>query len=260
MTEDRPMQFLRYRKDETVSYGLLDGELVTPLQGDPFGPYTRGAPALPLAEVTLLAPCTPGKIVGVMNNFLDRAREAGAGPPSLPLLFLKPSTAVVRPEATILLPPQSQQVEYGAALAVVMGRVARLITPEEAPQYILGYTCANDVTASDLVEADGSVTRGKSFDTFCPLGPVINSTLDPADALITCRVNGAVRQLTSTHDMLFTVPQLVAFVSSVMTLLPGDVILTGTPGGAGPLANGDVVEVEIEGIGVLRNPVKAVTQ
>ncbi len=250
------MHFLRYRKGEAVSYGLLEGETVTPLQGDPFGPYTRSAPALPLAEVTLLAPCTPGKIIGVINNFLDRAREAGEGPPPLPHLFLKPPSAVIRPDAAIVLPPQSQQVEYGAELAVVMGRVARLITPEEAPSHILGYTCANDVTARDLAEADGSVTRGKSFDTFCPLGPVISTTLDPADVLITCRVNGAVRQLTSTHDMLFSVPQLVAFVSSVMTLLPGDVILTGTPGGAGLLTAGDVVEVEIEGIGVLRNPVK----
>lgn len=254
------MQFLRYRKDEVVSYGLLEDGQVTPLQGDPFGPYRRGAPALPLEEVTLLAPCAPSKIIGVMNNFLDRVRETGAGLPPLPLLFLKPSSAVIRPEAAIILPPQAQQVEHGAELAVVIGRVARLITPEEAPQYILGYTCANDVTAQDLVEADGAVTRGKSFDTFCPLGPVINTTLDPADALITCRVNGAVRQLASTHDMFFTVPQLVAFVSSVMTLLPGDVILTGTPGGAGPLADGDVVEVEIEGIGMLRNPVKGAAQ
>jgi 2-keto-4-pentenoate hydratase/2-oxohepta-3-ene-1,7-dioic acid hydratase in catechol pathway len=250
------MQFLRYRKDESVQYGLLEGETVTPLRGDPFGPYTRGAPALPLSEVTLLAPCAPGKIIGVMNNFFERAQEAGSEAPPLPLLFLKPSSSVIRPEAAIILPPQSQRVEYGAELAVVMGRVARLISPEEAPQHILGYTCANDVTARDLVEADGSVTRGKSFDTFCPLGPVINTTLDAADALITCRVNGAVRQLTSTHDMLFSVPQLVAFVSSVMTLLPGDVILTGTPGGAGPLAEGDVVEVEIEGIGVLHSSVK----
>ncbi len=249
------MRVIRYRHHEQIAYGLVEGETVTSLDGDPFGVYQRKAQTHRLAEVTLLAPCAPSKIIGVTNNYIDRARETGAPPTTVPALFLKPPTAVIRPEAPIVLPPQAQRVEYSAELAVVMGRVARWVSPAEAPQYILGYTCANDVTARDLIEADGLLTRGKSFDTFCPLGPHILTTLDPEDALVTCRVNGAVRQMTSTHDMLFSAAQLVAFVSSVMTLLPGDVLLTGTPAGAGPLADGDVVEVEIDGLGVLRNPV-----
>lgn len=251
------MRFIRYRHGDTLHYGLLEGDDILPLEGDPFGGYARGPRSLKLAEVTLLAPCAPSKIIGVVNNFADRVRETGLAISPVPLLFLKPPTTVIRPEAPILLPPQSQQVEYGAELAVVMGRVARWVSPDEAPRHILGYTCANDVTARDLIEADGLWARGKGFDSFCPLGPLIATTLDPADALITCRVNGAPRQMTSTHDMLFSVAQLVAFISSVMTLLPGDVILTGTPGGAGLLNDGDVVDVEIEGLGVLRNPVKS---
>lgn len=249
------MLFLRYRHADAVAYGLLEGETVTPIEGDPYGAYARKASALPLAEVTLLAPVVPSKIIGLVNNFADRAREQGGVVVGVPQIFLKPPTAVIRPEAAIILPPQSQQVEYGAELAVIISRVARWVSPDEVGQYILGYTCANDVTARDVLEADGSLTRGKAFDTFCPLGPVISTTLDPTDALVTGRLNGATRQMTSTHDLLYSVLQVVAFVSSVMTLLPGDVILTGTPSGAGTLAVGDVVEVEIEGIGVLRNKV-----
>jgi 2-keto-4-pentenoate hydratase/2-oxohepta-3-ene-1,7-dioic acid hydratase in catechol pathway len=251
------MQFVRYHKNDSVSYGVLEGEAISPLTGDPFGKFVRGARSLSVTDVQRLAPCVPGKIIGVAKNYLDRARESGGGAPATPLLFLKSPSAVIGPEAAIVLPPQAQQVEYGAELAVVIGHTARLVSPEDAPRYILGYTCANDVTARDLIEADGLWARGKGFDTFCPLGPVIDTTLEPRDALITCRVNGATRQMTSTHDMVFSVPQLIAFISSAMTLLPGDVILTGTPGGAGPLAAGDVVEVEIEGVGVLRNKVES---
>lgn len=250
------MLFVRYRKDDAVSYGVLEGDSVRPLDGDLFGVYRREARAVPLAEVALLAPVAPGKIVAVGNNFADRAREAGLPAPSVPLLFLKPPSAVIGTGEPIRLPPQSEQVEHGAELAAVIGRPARWVSPEEALRHVLGYTCANDVTARDIIDAEGLWTRGKSFDTFCPLGPWIATTLDPADALLTCRVNGAVRQMTSTHDMLFSVAQLVAFASSVMTLLPGDVLLTGTPAGASPLADGDEVEIEIEGLGVLRNPVQ----
>jgi 2-keto-4-pentenoate hydratase/2-oxohepta-3-ene-1,7-dioic acid hydratase in catechol pathway len=200
---------------------------------------------------------TPSKIVAVGNNFADRAREVGLPAPAVPLIFLKPPSAVIGPDDAIELPPQSQQVEHSAELALVIGRKGRWIALEEAPHYVYGYTCANDVTARDILDFEGLWTRGKSFDTFCPLGPVIDTTLDPSDALITCRVNGQTRQMTSTHDMLFGVPQIVAFVSSVMTLLPGDVILTGTPAGAGLLAPGDLVEVGIEGIGILRNHVRS---
>ena len=237
------MRFVRYRHKESVGYGLWDGATVSPLAGEPFGAYRRGPAALAAAEVTLLAPVTPGKIVAVGNNFADRAREAGLPAPTVPLLFLKPPSAVIGPGEAIVLPPQSQRVEHGAELAVVIGRPARWVSPEDALGCVLGYTCANDVTARDIVEAEGLWTRGKSFDTFCPLGPAVDTLLDPADVLITCRVGGQTRQMTSTHDMLFSVPQLIAFISSVMTLLPGDVILTGTPAGAGPLLPGDEVEV-----------------
>jgi 2-keto-4-pentenoate hydratase/2-oxohepta-3-ene-1,7-dioic acid hydratase in catechol pathway len=249
------MQFVRYRHKDVVAYGLRDGEILNPLNGEPYSAYARRAPALAVADVTLLAPVVPSKIAAVGNNFADRAREAGLPAPTVPLLFLKPPSAVIGPGEAIVLPPQSQRVEHGAELAVVIGRPARWVAPEEALRCVWGYTCANDVTARDILEAEGLWTRAKSFDSFCPLGPVVDTTLDPADVLITCRVNGQTRQLTSTHDMLFSVPQLIAFVSSVMTLLPGDVILTGTPAGAGPLLPGDEVEVEIEGLPVLKNPV-----
>jgi 2-keto-4-pentenoate hydratase/2-oxohepta-3-ene-1,7-dioic acid hydratase in catechol pathway len=251
------MRLIRYQKDDEVRCGYLEGEAVGEISGDLFGEFVRLTRKTPLAEVRLLAPCLPGKVVGVANNYTDRARELGLPAPELPLLFLKPPSTVVGPDEAIQLPPQSQAVELGAELAVVIGRRARWVAPEDALAHVLGYTCAGDLTARDLIDADGLWARGKGFDTFCPLGPCIATGLDPADLLITCAVNGATRQMSSTRDMRFTVPQLVAFVSSVMTLLPGDVILTGTPAGAGLLAPGDVVEIEIEGIGKLCNPVRA---
>ncbi len=177
--------------------------------------------------------------------------------PDLPLLFLKPPSAVIGPEDTVRLPPQSGSVEHEGELAVVIGKRGRWITIDEAPDYILGYTAANDVTARDLQRRDSQWTRGKGFDTFCPLGPWIDTDLDPADALITCSVNGQLRQMGSTRDLVFPVYELVAFTSSIMTLEPGDVILTGTPSGVGPLVEGDEVTVEIDGIGSLTNRVRA---
>ena len=164
---------------------------------------------------------------------------------------------MIGPDEPIILPPQSRQVDHESELAVVMGRSGRWIPAEDALDYVLGYTAANDVTARDLQQRDGQWTRGKGFDTFCPLGPWIETDMDPSDTLLRCRVNGEMRQMGSTREMVFTVAQLISFISSVMTLEPGDVILTGTPAGIGPLKNGDVVEVDIEGIGVLSNPVKA---
>lgn len=250
------MLLVRYQHDDKIHWGHCDGEALGPIRGDVFGNFSRGARNLKLAEVKLLAPCVPSKIVAIGNNFGDRLREANAAPPDVPLIFLKPPTAIVGPDEPILLPPQSQKIEHGAELAIIIGKKARWVSIEDAPKVILGYTCANDVTARDIVEKDGLWTRGKSFDTFCPLGPAIATQLDVADVLITCRVNGQVRQMTSTHDMVFAVPQLVAFVSSVMTLLPGDVILCGTPAGGDLIQAGDTVEVAIEGVGVLKNPVK----
>lgn len=262
------MKIVRYQKQEElryrwpirqktgepeIRYGWLEGEKVYELIGEPFGESSRGEAAAALGAVMLLAPCLPSKIIGLTRNFADRVRETGHPPPALPTIFLKPPSTVIGPGMTIRLPPQSQRVEFGAELGVVIGRRAYQVPPEEAQACVFGYTCANDITAQDLIDADELWARGKSFDTFCALGPSIVTGLDPAELLITCKVNGETRQMSSTHDMLFAVPQIVAFVSSIMTLWPGDVILTGTPAGAGQLADGDVVEIEVEGIGVLKN-------
>lgn len=251
------MQLIRYQKGDEIHYGYLDGDAVGMISGDVFGQSVRGPRVAMLADVKLLPPCQPSKIIGVVNNFVDRSREKGEASPELPLFFFKPPSTVIGSEETIQLPPQSQRVEYGAELALVIGKRARWVTLEEANQYILGYTCANDVTARDVWEQESGWARGKSFDTFCPLGPCIVTGLDPSDLRVTSSVNEGTRQMNSTRDMVFSMAQLVAFLSSVMTLMPGDVLLTGTPSGAGILTAGDVVEVEIEGIGKLRNSVKA---
>jgi 2-keto-4-pentenoate hydratase/2-oxohepta-3-ene-1,7-dioic acid hydratase in catechol pathway len=195
--------------------------------------------------------------VGVGRNYSVHAAERGAEVPAEPVVFLKPATAVVGPEAPVVLPPEAKEVHHEAELAAVVGRVARRIAVEEAGAYLLGYTAANDVSARDLQQSDGQWTRAKGFDTFCPLGPAIETEVDPGDLSITCRVNGEVRQQASTADMVFGVAELLAFASRVMTLLPGDVILTGTPAGTSAIHPGDRMEVEIERIGVLRNPVVA---
>jgi 2-keto-4-pentenoate hydratase/2-oxohepta-3-ene-1,7-dioic acid hydratase in catechol pathway len=206
--------------------------------------------------VTLQAPCQPTKIVAVGQNYAAHAAELGSAVPPEPILFLKPPSAVIGPGAAIAYPQHlSEQVDHEAELAVVMGRRAYRVRRDEAERYILGYTCANDVTARDLQRRDGQWTRSKSFDTFCPLGPWIVVGLDTSDLAVRCRVNGELRQDGSTRDMVFGVNELVAAISAVMTLLPGDVILTGTPSGIGPLQPGDRVAVEVEGIGVLENHV-----
>jgi 2-keto-4-pentenoate hydratase/2-oxohepta-3-ene-1,7-dioic acid hydratase in catechol pathway len=251
------MQIVRYQLNRETLFGYLAGDRVGPITGDIFGEFVRGRNKLPLSEVKLLAPCQPSKIVGVMNNFADRLRELNLPTPDLPAIFLKPPSTVIGPEEPIRLPPQSQRVEYSAELGVVMGKRARWVSPDEALQFVMGYACANDVTARDVVEQDGTPARGKSFDTFCPFGPCIATRLDPVELLITGYLNGEARQMSSTHDMLFTVPQVVAYVSSIMTLWPGDMILMGAPAGVGVMVEGDVIEVEIEGIGKLRNPVRA---
>lgn len=250
------MRFVRYQYAfEAPRYGWMMEGAVGPVDGTPFGDYRRMSASLPLEVVRLLAPVEPSKIICVGRNYPEHAREHGNEVPQIPLLFLKPPSAVIGPGANIVLPPQSQQVEHEAELAVIIGKTGRWIPIERAGEFIFGYTIANDVTARDLQRRDGQWTRGKGFDTFCPLGPWIETGLDPADTLITCRVSNAIRQMASTREMVFTVPQLVAYASSIMTLAPGDVILTGTPAGVGPLAGGDTVEITIEGIGSLLNPV-----
>ncbi|HNT23038.1 MAG TPA: fumarylacetoacetate hydrolase family protein [Anaerolineales bacterium] len=251
------MRFVRYttRNDPTPRWGWVYQDQVGPLEGSPFDEFRRLEADLPLASVRLLAPLTPGKIICVGRNYIEHAKEHNAEIPEVPLLFIKPVSSVIGHEQPILIPPQSQQVEHEAELAVIIGQAARRVEPPEALSYVFGYTIANDVTARDLQRRDGQWTRSKSFDTFCPLGPWIETDFDPADALITCHVNGQMRQMASTHDMVFKVEQLIAFVSSIMTLEQGDILLTGTPAGVSPLRQGDVVEINIQGLGALRNPV-----
>ncbi len=252
------MQIVRYQhRNELPRYGWVFEEKVGPMEGNPFGEYRRLKAEIPLNEVRLLPPCQPSKIICVGRNYAEHAREHDAEVPKVPLIFLKPPSSVIGPGETILLPPQSKQVEHEAELVVVINKRRRHITAETARDYILGYTVGNDVTARDLQKLDGQWTRAKGFDTFCSFGPWIDTDFDPSDALVTCRVSGQPRQMASTRDMVFSVNTLIAFVSSVMTLEPGDLLFTGTPAGVGILKDGDEVVCEIEGLGKLMNPVRA---
>lgn len=256
------MRLIRYQtENQAPRYGwVLDdasGLSVGPVDGDPFGDFRRLEANLPLSSVRLLAPVVPSKIICIGRNYVAHAKEHSVDVPEVPLIFLKPPSSMIGPGDRIVLPPQSQQVEHEAELVVVFGKRGRWITPDEVPGYILGYTLGNDVTARDLQRRDGQWTRGKGFDTFCPLGPWIETDFDPADSVIACYVNGEMRQMGSTRDMVFSVRQLVAFASSVMTLEPGDILMTGTPAGVGPLRAGDTIEVTIEGLGKLTNTVVA---
>ncbi|MBU4226037.1 MAG: fumarylacetoacetate hydrolase family protein [Chloroflexi bacterium] len=250
------MRIIRYQlKNETPRYGWILEDKIGAIEGDIYGEYRRLEAETPLASLKLLAPAQPSKILCVGRNFVEHAKEHAAEVPKVPLIFMKPPSAIINPGDTIILPPQSQQIEHEAELVVVIGRRGRNVTAEEAQDYIFGYTVGNDVTARDLQKSDGQWTRAKGFDTFCPFGPWIDTGFDASDALVTCKVSGQPRQMASTRDMVFNVNTLIAFISSVMTLEPGDLIFTGTPAGVGPLKPGDVVEVEIEGLGKLSNPV-----
>lgn len=254
------MKFVRFqtRKEPPLTGWLLDGEDASSiglLEGSIFDSFRRMEADIPLETVHLLAPIIPSKIICIGRNYAAHAREHSVDVPDVPLLFLKPPSSLIGPGDTIYLPPQSQQIEHEGELVVVIGQKGRWIPPEEANNYILGYTIGNDVTARDLQRRDGQWTRGKGFDTFCPIGPWIATDFDPSDALITCHVNGEMRQMASTRDMVFNIRQLIAYASSVMTLEPGDLLFTGTPAGVGPLTPGDIVEITIEGLGILRNSV-----
>ncbi|PWB71170.1 MAG: 2-hydroxyhepta-2,4-diene-1,7-dioate isomerase [Anaerolineales bacterium] len=254
------MRIVRYELKEgraKPKYGWLLDDKVGEIGGNVFGRYRRKEAETPLADVRLLAPSEPGKIVCVGRNYVEHAKELGNEVPQVPLIFLKPSSSIINPGDAIVLPPQSAQVEHEGELVVVIGKRGRNITAENARKYVLGYTVGNDVTARDLQRTDGQWTRAKGFDTFCPFGPWIDTEFDPADAVLTVRVNGQMRQMASTRDMVFNVGVLIAYISSVMTLEPGDLIFTGTPAGVGELKNGDRVEVEIEGLGSLSNPVQS---
>ena len=249
------MKIMRFTQDSGPKYGLVEDNEVYAIEGDVFGDFERGERVGALSEIRLLAPCVPTKIVAVGRNYAEHAAEMQSQVPTEPLIFLKPPSAVIGPGAAIVYPPISQRVDYEAELAVVIGRRAKNVPANEALNFVLGYTCGNDVTARDLQRKDGQWTRSKSFDTFCPLGPWIVTGLDANDLAIESRVNGAVKQRSRTSQMIFPIAELIRHITQVMTLEPGDVILTGTPAGIGPLQPGDRVEVEIEGIGVLGNTV-----
>jgi 2-keto-4-pentenoate hydratase/2-oxohepta-3-ene-1,7-dioic acid hydratase in catechol pathway len=243
-----------------MSFGAVEGDAggltVAEIDGHPFGQVRFTGQRWAMADVRLLSPILPSKVVCVGRNYAEHAAEHGNEVPAEPLLFLKPSTSIIGPQDTVRLPPQSKQVEHEAELAVVIGAPgARRVDRAGAVQAIFGYTCANDVTARDLQHSDGQWTRAKGFDSFCPLGPWIVTGLDASDLEIRCEVGEEVRQLGRTRDMVFDPATLISYISHVMTLLPGDVVLTGTPAGVSPLADGDTVTVTVEGIGALVNRV-----
>jgi 2-keto-4-pentenoate hydratase/2-oxohepta-3-ene-1,7-dioic acid hydratase in catechol pathway len=237
------------------AWGVVEDLQVRALGAEPWLGGLPEGPPIPLRDVALLAPVAPSKVVCVGRNYLAHAKELGNELPAEPLIFIKPSTAVIGPGAEIRIPEVSAEVHHEAELAVVVGRTLTRASPHEAREAVFGFTCLNDVTARDIQRAEKQFTRAKGFDTFCPVGPVVETALDPADLSVTCRVNGEVRQRGFTRDMAWDAYALVAFVSRVMTLLPGDVVSTGTPEGVGPIRAGDLVEVEVSGIGVLANPV-----
>jgi 2-keto-4-pentenoate hydratase/2-oxohepta-3-ene-1,7-dioic acid hydratase in catechol pathway len=239
-------------------YGLLEGHHIREISGAPWSSWSHGSRTWQVVDVRLLAPVDPGKIVCVGRNYEAHAAELGNEVPKEPLIFLKPPSAIIGPDEPIVLTTQSQRVEHEGELALIVGRrCSQLKDSEDALTYLLGYSCLNDVTARDLQKSDVQFTRAKGFDTFCPVGPLIDTLLDPLDVLVELRVNAALRQSGRTSLMVYPVPFLVRWISRVMTLNPGDLIATGTPAGVGPLVAGDVVEVSVDGVGVLRNPVEA---
>jgi 2-keto-4-pentenoate hydratase/2-oxohepta-3-ene-1,7-dioic acid hydratase in catechol pathway len=252
------MRLLRFRYGDRIATGaILEDDTIRVLEGTFFERPVPTGEEIALDDVHLLAPVLPSKVIGVGKNYADREAEHGGAPSDEPRLFLKPSTAVIGPGDPIPLPPISHRVEFEGELAVVIGRLARHVRAEEAGRYILGHTIANDVTLRDLQKPDEQWARAKGFDGSCPLGPWIETDLDPSDVFIQTRLNGEPRQQATTADMVFGVASLIESVTTFMTLLPGDVIITGTPDGAGKLEPGDLVEVDVDGIGVLANPVAA---
>lgn len=249
------MRIARFNHREGIRFGIVDGNELVVLAGDPmFAGFDTTGERVPLADIVLLAPVIPrSKIVCVGKNYKAHAAEMDGDVPAEPLLFLKPNTAVIGPDDVIVRPPQSSNTHFEGELAVVIGRIAKNVAAADALDYVFGYTVANDVTARDLQRSDGQWTRAKGFDTFCPLGPAIETEFDPAAAEVTTRLNGEVQQNAPLTDMVHSVADIIAYASAVFTLLPGDVILTGTPSGVGPFVAGDAIEVEISGLGILRN-------
>lgn len=254
------MRIVRFQALKKAKYGILDGQEIYGLRGSPFT-YFRGPSstttydgnAYELSEVKLLSPCMPSKIVCLGLNYRSHAEETKMPVPTLPLIFLKPSTAVIGPDDDIILPADSRRVDYEAELGIVIGKRAKAVTSDNAKHFVLGYTCVNDVSERYAQSEDGQWTRAKGYDTFAPLGPWIETGITPDDLKVETYLNGELRQSARTSDLIFNIAELISFISNVMTLLPGDVIATGTPSGIGRMVPGDIVEVKIEGIGTLRN-------
>ena len=249
------MNICRYTVGDNVEYGILEGEDIVVLKGDPFAGIEKSGGRRKTSEVSLLAPTLPSKVVAVGLNYQEHVDETGMQKPDAPLLFMKPSTSVIGPDQPIVYPRTATRVDYEAELAVVMGKRCKGISSEDARSAIMGYTCLNDVTERFMQGMDGQWTRSKSFDTFCPIGPWVVTDIDPGELAVEAYLNGERVQSASTDMLMFSVEELVSFVSEVMTLLPGDVIATGTPSGIGPMNPGDTIEVRIEHIGSLVNTV-----
>lgn len=254
------MKLLRYYYQGEISYGVLDGEDIKVIDGDIFGDWSVGTQRIPFNKAEILTPVQPSKILAVGLNYRDHAVEFGEPIPEEPKIFIKPATAALAHGKNIVLPKQSQRVDFEAELAVVIKKEARHVSEEQADAYILGYTCLNDVTARDLQKKDGQWIRAKGFDTFAPFGPTIETEINPDHLDIQLIQNGVVRQHSNTRHFIFNVRQLVSFLSGIMTLLPGDVITTGTPSGVGPVLPGDSISVIIEGVGTLTNGAENVAQ
>lgn len=253
------MRIARFSHDDAIRFGIVDGTDLVVLAGDPlFAGFETTGERVPLGEVALLAPVIPrSKVIGIARNYRDHAAELGNEVPAEPMMFLKPNTSVIGPGDAIVRPAQSERTDYEGELAAVIGRVAKNVSVEDALDYVFGYTIGNDVTARDLQKTDGQWARAKGFDTFCPLGPAIETEFTPsADVRIVTRVNGEARQDGTLGAMVHSVAEFISYASHAFTLLPGDVILAGTPAGVGPFVAGDIVEVEITGLGTLRNPVR----
>ncbi len=251
------MKFYRFEHRNKTIYGVLKGENLHPISGSIFGKFRVGIRGLPIGQVDLLPPVEPTKIVGIGRNYRGHSREMGNPVPKEPLLFLKPTSAIIGPGDAILYPDVSERVDYEGELAVVIKKEARGLSEEaDIEEYVLGYTCFNDITARDLQAKDVQFTRAKSFDTFAAVGPCVANGIDPARLRIKTFLNGKLRQSASTRNMVFSVPSLVRYISCVMTLYPGDIIATGTPEGIGPMSPGDRVDIQIEGIGTLSNMVR----
>lgn len=256
------MRIVRFAYNRKVKYGVMEGGRIKGLRGNPFSRFKGSTSSFlydemfyALDDVRILAPCTPSKIVCIGLNYRSHAEETNLPIPDVPLIFLKPSTAVIGPKDAIVLPPESRRVDYEAELGVVIGRRAKAVAESETETYILGYTCFNDVSERYHQRDDVQWTRAKGYDTFAPIGPWIETDTSPVDLKIETYLNGELKQSSRTADLIFSVPKLVSFISGVMTLLPGDVVATGTPSGIGRMNAGDTVEITIESIGVLRNSV-----